>query len=532
MQEVENHQNNQTIEKSKQVWTQEKLAKLLGYEDVQKTELASEITESEPINNSEAHQENVVSQAELFGDDPRQNKTKHNFANNPFSKFGAVGLGMFLLFGLVAVILNVMTSGGPEVAPSIYTSASPKPEVKNTPSTEDLEAGKLKASLAIASQVEKIKAVENAKKNQPEFTVSKQKTPPKAKTEIPQVKPSPIQHVVKSYRPPQTVLPPVVSHHELPKLTPQEPIKSEKELDPMEELLTLNRLGSYGSQPIKQESTQEQASRATKQNIQTIPTTNRRQSLISSNIPSGFSTTSTEILSSSEEKIINGTSGQYLETDKTPNLLVGNKTKGKLLAPLIQSKKMAWNQKTMTPTKGSNGENEEKFIVLLTEPLKNNNRIILPKNTEIIAQANIQDSGLVQLQVTGIVSNNQEYPIPPGALAIYSKKGNPLIASTLDDNKHGHSTTKKLMNLFAGSLSNSFRSENNILNNTLESGLSSISQQTLRSNNRRLQNIPSSTKLWIVKAGTKVQIIVQQPFYLNMNNEQSKSKANKLNLQR
>jgi hypothetical protein len=169
-QEVENNQLNNN-------WDEASFAKLLGLNDEKLTDnenlidnktgfIQSEKLLEEEINSQNS---NPVAIDELF-DDPQLGKTQPTFYGNPFAKFGAVGLVMLVVFGAGATVLNSIMSGKPKIAPTIANRETSKPKVEMADNYQEAETGKLKAELALSTQAEKIKSVENSQTRKPAIT--------------------------------------------------------------------------------------------------------------------------------------------------------------------------------------------------------------------------------------------------------------------------------------------------------------------------------------------------------------------------
>ena len=487
----------------KTIWNQEELTKLLGYSDSD-----SEITSPQ--------KQNIIPQSELF-DNPRDQKTKHKFSNHPFSKVGTVAFAMFVLCALTGIIMKGMTSGGPTKAPSIHATAPPssKPEIEDhSPTPDKLENGRLKASLALDDQVRAVKAVEDSKKNQSKikFDEKSSKAHTQKLTNISQVTPKKSSSQIV-YRPPKRNLP-SPNYRPIPQKIPQPQIKQENDNDPIAELQTINRLGSYGSETIPQPS---------EENFKVDPQiTLQNHQIIEVNKPSGQVTPSqqTQFLPE-EEKIINGTK------NKT-HFRVGSIILGKLVSPLV------WVEQ--------NNTQPQKIVIVTTKPVIKNNQIILPKNTEIIATITNVQSGVVRLQATQLIFDDREYSIPPGVIAINADKGKPLIASKW---KNKNKQTARDAEIFLlGSLaqvgkvlnqphsqqfsthsglttgnitfSSTQRGRGSMLGSILSGGFSPLTQQILQRNKETLQQkINSESKVWFLKADTKIEMFVNQSFSIN-----------------
>ena len=514
------------------VWTSEKLAQLLGYENEDKNTQDLKILEENQNHEIEADDNQIiVEQSELFeNQDPKSNKTKHNFSNSPFTKFATVGLVMLVLFVVFGAILNAMTSEGPTIAPSLYAKATKSPNSEETVNPtadsekEKLENGKLKASLALSEQVEKIKAVEESKNSNFQISrIKKQPTTNDIKSEEVPPSPPPVKVVEHSEPPPRTYRPPkrvVAAIVDKPKSQTEDNAGR----DPIEQLQAINRLGSYGSETIPQPPEEKLKDQNFKVDTQA---TLQNPQIIEVNKPSGQTVLQNSSLQQTqflpeESKIIDSINNKNY-------LRVGSIIPGKLVSPLI------WVEQDT-----QNNNQTQKIVIVTTKAVRKNNQTILPANTQIIANvANVQ-SGIVQLQATQLVFDDKEYSVPSEAITINASGGKPLIAS-LWNNKHGQ-TARDAEIFLLGSLatvgnvlnqprsqqfssnsgfgssstfSSTQRKRGNILGAVLSGGFSPLTNQILQRNQKALQQkIRSKSKVWFLKADTKIEIFVNQSFSL------------------
>ena len=240
----------------------------------------------------------------------------------------------------------------------------------------------------------------------------------------------------------------------------------------------------------------------------------------------------------SEEAAIIGYENNY-------QLQVGESVKGKLLTPLIWSKHQSKNSFQQSKNKSKS----ENFIIELEQPLNTRDGfVVLPKGSQVVAQINnVNQGGLVELQATQVLINGQEYILPPNAIrgaspfraiAIRGNKGKPLIASRLNSKK-GEVARRDAQTFAVGSLAkvgkvlnqpkeqqistssgfggtNSFssvrRNRENIFGAVLEGGFEPLTQQILKRNQQALQELRKQEDVWYVKAGTNVQVFVNQSF--------------------
>ncbi|MBD2357649.1 conjugal transfer protein TrbI [Tolypothrix sp. FACHB-123] len=551
-------------------WDEESLARLLGYvypavtsttsSEVNEHEITSEEVEHTE-NQAEVSSPNVVAPHELF-DDPQLGKTQQNFSTNPFSKFGVVGLGLFVIFGVGATFLNIIISGRPKAAPKIVEqgSAQPTVELADNIKPQEVETGKLKAELALGSQVEKIKSLESSKspktsvakvRNQTKDELNKRTT---VKQTPPDVRPLPISRPVPvAYVPRQTTPREYYSPRFTTVSRPQPPVSkvpvnttstipisphTNQSTDPMQQWAAINRLGSYGSSEIA--TNNELATKTYEQpNNSAVDTVTNRQGNSPIIIPRA-----TPVLAVANTIVETADSLEPLYTEENAivtgvpvrQLTVGATASGKLITPLIWGERSTNNidAKSVAPAQ------KDKFIVQLVEPLTEEDGFVsLPKGTQIVVHVrDIEESGFVQLEATQIVMDGKEYVLPPGAITIRGNSGRPLMASKSND-KGGEIASRDAETFVVGSLakvgkvlnqpqdeqyststgfggtttfSSTRRGGPNILGAVLEGGFEPLTEQILERNKRSLREIEQRKTIWYVRAGSDIQVFVNQSF--------------------
>ncbi|BAY86028.1 hypothetical protein NIES267_55340 [Calothrix parasitica NIES-267] len=566
MDERSNPNNETESDKTDSDWNEVSFGKLLGFQDNNqppKEEGTASIQDSNPeVINNQADATNPIATHELF-DSPHEGKTQPNFYSNPFAKFGAVGLVMLVVFGSAATVLNSIMSGTLKTAPPTQYSNQSKPKIEIADDSNERETGKLKAELALSTQAEKIKSVERAKS--PKTAVSKPK--PKVKPTIEPSKTSNIQSTPTrksstpvtnqiASKPPLTTRVPYIPRPKpqplplryspptrvpsIPKFQPSanriskpNAPKLEEKIDPMEEWTKISRLGSYGSSVITANS-EEQTSDSTVDNTilelpkPTIPSATLVQAVHTTQVSNNNELEPLYI----EEAAIIGYENNY-------QLQVGESVDGKLLTPLIWSK----HQNNNPNKQSKNKSKSENFVIELEQPLNTRDGFaVLPKGSQVVAQINnVNQGGLVELQATQVLINGQEYILPPSAITIRGNKGKPLIASR-SNSKTGEIARRDIETFAVGSLakvgkvlnkpkeqqistssgfgsSNSFssirRGRENIFGAVLEGGFEPLTEQILKRNQEALQKLRREEDIWYVKAGTNVQVFVNQSFQFN-----------------
>ncbi|MEW6497128.1 MAG: hypothetical protein AB1589_32190, partial [Cyanobacteriota bacterium] len=168
-------------------WDRSSLAKLVGLDDdddnnksdkhsLSESSGYPEVTGGIDDNGGDSTQGNVLGDDELF-DDPHSSATPKTVAKSPFAKLGLVAGGLGAVFLLAGLLLNgIMSPKGELKAKSPTPTPSPTVEAQKPENTE----GQLKTELALSSQSDELKQLDEAKKNQKKQEVSP--TDPKRQT--------------------------------------------------------------------------------------------------------------------------------------------------------------------------------------------------------------------------------------------------------------------------------------------------------------------------------------------------------------
>lgn len=544
-------------------WDEATLAKLLEFDDddsvAGSTVVTAEVTQSEQIQTANANS-NVITQSELF-DDPHTGKTQPTLAGNPYAKFGTVGLGLGGVFITSAFFLNTVMRGKPKIAPEMVKTTS-KPEVFAVDKEqEEVETGKLKAELALGKQAEQIKSVEAAKSPKPvTSTRSKSSSKPSSTPEPP----STVREV--EFTPPRnyprqsklSVVPrrfpvrqrAVVTVKNAPRVQGQQ-LPSVQPADPMEEWLAMNRLGSYGSSEVLPNAETDPSfvthvavrqSDQKKASSSSAPTNDQNPDVVvapkATPVVFSHEDSSNAIALSNSEKapqpdpnleknILTGTPVQQLR--------VGMTAIGKIAIPMVWA-----NSGTAQTKSDERSQGEENFVVRLTQPIINDQGYeVMPAGSEIVCTVQgVHKSGASTVQATRLVVDGREYVLPKGAIAITGKGGHPLMASRYVD-KGGEIASRDATTFVFGSLAkvgkvlnepdetSSFasvgiggsssttsikRRKPNLLGALLEGGFTPLTEQILARNQAVLTEISKREDVWYVRAGTDVQVVVNQSF--------------------
>lgn len=196
-----------------------------------------------------------------------------------------------------------------------------------------------------------------------------------------------------------------------------------------------------------------------------------------------------------------------------------------------------------TPVILANTEQQGRFLVVLAEPLKDNRgRVAIPANGKLLVQVDsISEDGAVKLSATQAVwqteAGQREMVLPEQVIVIRGEDGEPLIAEQHDD--RGPEIAAMDVGQFAlgaiGRAAELFTRANtrvqtgngttiitesnpapNILAGVLEGGADAILESITRRNERAAQELEQRPNIPYIKAGTPVQIFVNQSMQLPM----------------
>lgn len=260
----------------------------------------------------------------------------------------------------------------------------------------------------------------------------------------------------------------------------------------------------------------------------TVPEQISQENTVVSSAPTQLEGTLAQVNPAEEASILSGV--------RVRSLQVGDRAQGQLVTPVIWAGNEARAAATKSTQESPAGE---KFIIQLQEPLTDKSGFVtLPIGTQIVAQViEVNESGWLKLNVSQAVVDNQEYMLPPGAISIRGVDGQPLMASKWGDRGSAIASGDISTFLF-GSLSRvgqvltqpdsqsstttsgfGFSSSTtnqsggrNLLGAILDGGFTPLTQQILKRNEQRIQELTSRPDVWYVPAGTSVQVFVNQSF--------------------
>jgi hypothetical protein len=182
----------------------------------------------------------------------------------------------------------------------------------------------------------------------------------------------------------------------------------------------------------------------------------------------------------------------------------------------------------------------QRFSIRLNAAIPSaNGAVALPAGTQLIAQvSSISESGMVQLAVTHAVietpQGRQVINLPPEAVLITGNEGKPILAELQNSgrdrvarmdvqtalfgalgqvgqllNRPRHESTTTSPYLSSTSISNG---DTNIAGGILQGAFGSLTQQVQQRHQQEMQDILNRPDLWIVPAGQRLQVFVNNSF--------------------
>ncbi|HEY9803539.1 MAG TPA: hypothetical protein V6D25_24560 [Leptolyngbyaceae cyanobacterium] len=464
---------------------------------------------------------------------PQEVKTEQPLSSNPFAKLALVGTGTLVLVMVAGVFLSQLM-GTTNNKPAQNSSALPQPEAPATNFTpqENLEqqVETLKTKLALAEQTQAVKVAQQNLRNAPRVTATptpQTNTPTRVSVNpVPQTgqqatPSSPARTVIvervgqNPYMPPIPPIPPI----NIPSLNPQlqqSPVVQANPTptppSPWEQWKSLAKIGSYGqANPVDQPSMT-----VSSQQPVTAPRPQQAQ------IPN---------------------SGMSQGQPRNPQAMkVGTTAKGILATGVFGESARG---RGANPNNNNNDDNDNKsvFVIRLTEPLKGaDGAIAIPANTELLAELrSVSDQGLMQINLTKMIVQNNGVPserdIPNNALIVRGSGGTPLIARQYPD--RGGAIASMDFGLFVlggvakgaelynrtesqvtyggnGNLTTVTTGNNrrNFVAGVLEGGLNSVVPQISQRNQQAVAQMMQQGNIWLLQAGTPVEIYVNQAVQL------------------
>ncbi|WP_373526252.1 hypothetical protein [Nostoc sp.] len=441
--------------------------------------------------------------------EPEEIVTTCTVSQNPILKMGVIGGGIFvfimLIGGVINGSMNVLNMGSTKIEPS-------KTNQEKIESSEIVdETGQTKTALALTSQNSEFKKIRDQK-------AASSPTPTSSFTPV-SVAPPPTPRTVQRTQPisvsrnpapprinyPPTRSSPVVYPQPKPvaRVTPAmfNPVKTQS-VDPMQEWLAAANVGSFSTNS-------------------TESTTN--SSVLTDGVEGGTGTPKSLPLNKELSK--NPTINSQNTDDNALRILVGTRTEGKLETPIALN--------------ASNGQQGiQKFLIRLTKPLKaSDGSEVLPVDSYLVVVPHNNTSEYIQMSAIAALINinghTLEKPLTENSILILNKNGEKLRAQS----RQGSSLGSDFITAVIAGVSKAAEIENspssqstitsngyststvsndnkNLLAGFTQGSFNQILQRVQSSNSQQLQGIESAQKVFVVNAGTKVQVFVNQTIFL------------------
>ncbi|MEH2323068.1 MAG: hypothetical protein V7K32_05755 [Nostoc sp.] len=478
---------------------------------------------------------------------PQEVQTKQPLSSNPFAKLGLVGAATFAIVLVGGVFLSQLMSSNPKPKTIVSPQVREQPTDESTSQQLEGEVDTLKTKLALTEQAEMVKAAQQqlrTVKSTP--TVVLKAEPPVSSRVTERVIPTPpptayiprtvtVERIVKvpASQPLRSPQLPVVTPNTQPQtvvnITPASPPSPPP--SPLDEWRRLAKLGSYG-----QVNTTDQPS-----NIAAAPEPANNQPPQQQQTPQPQTPAPAE----SQAQPV----GQK-------SLAVGTSAKAVLATAIFGET----TTKSGGGDEGGGGKNV--FVIKSQEALKSKDgTTVIPANTEFLAEiSSINEQGLMQMNVTKLISQNNGNPteqsLPNNAIIIRGTQGKPLVANkypgqsssiaSMDaglfvlggigkaaelinrpDTKlvpytitssttveNGETTTNNNNNnnnTTSTGLTTITENRRNLAAAVLEGGMNSVVPQIAQRNQQAIAQMSQPTNIWFMKAGTNVELYVNQP---------------------
>ncbi|WP_427162204.1 TrbI/VirB10 family protein [Aliinostoc sp. HNIBRCY26] len=452
---------------------------------------------------------------------PIADPTEQPLSSNPFAKLALVGTGTLTVVLVAGVFLTQMMSGTNQKPKSSNIVASPTPTPTASLSPEEnlqQEVETLKTKLALAEQAQAVKQAQQSLRNSTIPTARPTATPtiqtnPSVRTErFPVSQPTPRTVVIERIPNNPYLPPPIpVANSAIPQLPPPPvaPTATPSTPNPFAEWSRLAKLGSYGE----------------------INTGNAPQIAATAQPPANNYVPPQPINPDSyrpPSRIDPNTSIARYQVPKS--LKVGTSAKGVLATA-------AFGETTRNRGDDSNSDNPNMFVVQLREPLKDSSgAIALPAKTELLTQvSSISEQGLVQMKIAKVLipsdGNLTERDVPENALLIRAGGGRPLVAQQYPNRSSSiasmdaglfvlggiakaaelYNRTDSQVTVNGGStVVTNDSNRRNIAAGVLEGGLNSVVPQISQRNQQAIAQMMQQSNVWLLPAGTEVEIYVNQ----------------------
>ncbi len=438
--------------------------------------------------------EDAYSAPPALQDDPYESRTKQPIWANPFAKAGLVGTGTLVAVIATSTLLGDITKGTNVQAEPEKNEVVPTAEA---PASKEQDKGKLLAQIALGTQG---RALEEINKN------NHPTSPPTFSPKAPPV-------IIRASKPNRSVskkdlaaLAAILKQRSQP--APLQAAAFNQNLDPQQQWQMLSQVGSYGQIYSGHSGAN-----------------NGGGNFSSSNGQNAQLVSQVQASSAPEEE------SPLLTGRVRRSVVTGSTAQGLLSTPVV------WEG----GRRGAQGDadnaaavdDEDRFIIQLTSALKaSDGSEALAIGTPLVVKVrSVSGSGTLKLSAVAVIMDGEETQIPPGSISIRASGGGPLTARNVQDRGGEIASSdagifalagiSKAASLFTRAQStttsngfNSVTSTQNpapdILAGVLEGGTSAIINQIQARNERAIQESLARPDLWMLAAGTSVQVFVNK----------------------
>ncbi|MBD2167784.1 hypothetical protein H6G04_25700 [Calothrix membranacea FACHB-236] len=463
---------------------------------------------------------------------PSEIKTEQSLSSNPFAKLGLVGtatLAVVLIAG--GFLTQLMNSNNQPAEKNNTVSLEIEKPTATEPSSQYLEGNieNLKTKLALQEQLETVKSAQQELRgvklkstSQPDVsgkrqTVSERIPTPMSTVYVPRI--VTVERVIRTpnYQPKPLVQASLIPQPISRKPTPQPLIKITPSPTP-------KSLPEGTNSP--QLSNDKQAA------VTPQPTSPPNVNINTRKYQEDDEDSQSSINSQPESTPKQQPSAMNQGVQQSPkSVAVGSRAKAVLATAIFGETMKSKNN-------DEDGDDNNIFVVRLTEPLKAvDGAIAIPANTEFLVQIrSLSEQGLLQLKVSKmIVSTNgnlTEKSLAENAITIHAPQGTPIIASQFPN--RGGSIFSMDLGLFVlggvgkaaelvnrsesqvvtttagGTIVSNNNPDRNISAGLVEGGINTVVPQIVQRNQQAISQMSQRTNVWFLKAGTAVEIYVNQ----------------------
>ncbi|MEH1892296.1 MAG: hypothetical protein V7K92_23540 [Nostoc sp.] len=463
---------------------------------------------------------------------PQEAQTKQPLSSNPFAKLGLVGAATLVIVLVGGVFLSQLMSSNPKPKNIVPPQVREQPTDESTSQQLAGEVDTLKTKLALTEQAEMVKAA------QQQLRTAKS-TPTVVLKAEPSVSSRGTERVIPIPPPPTAYVPRTVTVERIVKVPASQPVRSPQlpvvqpntqpqtvvitppsPPTPLQEWRRLAKLGSYGQ----------------------VDATNQSNNIAAAPEPANNPQPQQQQTPKPETPAPEVSQAQPVGQK---SLAVGTSAKAVLATAIFGE--------TTTKSGGGDetGEGKNVFVIKSQEALKSKDgTTIIPANTEFLAEiSSINEQGLMQMNVTKLISQNNgnstEQSLPSNAITLRGAQGKPLVANKFPS--QGSSIASMDAGLFVlGGLAKAAELVNlpdthlqavssvtptdsttaatnssyittiteprrNLAAGLVEGGLNSVVPQIAQRNQQASAQMSQQTNVWFMKAGTTVELYVNQP---------------------